>query len=63
MLVVVLPKPWLSCSSSRGYELGTSELLEDALAGALEDFGDDFGIAAEAMVDILPPTDVVKGSP
>jgi hypothetical protein len=46
-----------------GYELGTGDLLEDVAAGALEDFKDDFGIAAEVVVDILPLMDVVNGSP
>jgi hypothetical protein len=45
------------------FKLGTGYLSEDVTAGALEDFEDDFGMATEAMVDILPLEDVINGSP
>lgn len=41
-----------------GYELGTGDLPGDATTGALEDFEDDFGMDAEAMVDLVPLKDV-----
>lgn len=44
------------------FKLGTSDLSEDATAGTLEDFEDDFGMAAKAMVDILPLKDVIHES-
>jgi hypothetical protein len=37
-------------------------MLENATASALEDFEDDFGMAAKAMVDILPLKDVIHES-
>lgn len=45
------------------FKLGTSDLSEDATAGTLEDFEDDFGMPAEAMVDILSVEDVINRSP
>jgi hypothetical protein len=34
----------------------------DTIVGALDDFEDDFDMAAEAVVDILPLEDVINGS-
>lgn len=46
-----------------GYELSTGDLSRDVVVGALEDFEDDFGVATEAVVDLLPVEDVINGSP
>lgn len=35
----------------------------DAAGGALEDMENDFGVAAEALVDLVPLEDVINGSP
>lgn len=46
-----------------GYELGIGGLSEDMAGGALEDMEDDFGMVAEAMVDLLLMEDIINGSP
>jgi hypothetical protein len=40
-----------------------SDVVEDTIASALEDFEDYFGMAVKVVVDILPIEDVISGSP
>lgn len=54
---------WLLFSSGRGYELGIGDLSKDVAGGALDGMEDDFGMATEDVVDLLPLTDVINGSP
>jgi hypothetical protein len=38
-------------------------MSEDVVGGALEDMENDFGVAAEAVVDLVPLEDVINSSP